>query len=173
MISLVTIYHQTKMLFNYSLYSPHCTLHTSVCLVTQLCPTLCDPMDCSPPGSSVHGIFQARILEWVAISFSRESSWPRDWTWISCVACRLFTIWVTMEVCTFYLFYIWKFVPLNLSHLFFFSLHCPLLWQPPVCSLYQWVCCYLVMFVHPFCFLDSTYKWNHTVFFFLCLTYFT
>ena len=46
----------------------------------QLCPTLCDPMDCSLPGSSVHGIFQARILEWVAIFFSRESSQPRDQT---------------------------------------------------------------------------------------------
>ena len=46
------------------------------CLVAQLCPTLCDPMDCSPPGSSVHGILQARILEWVAISSSRESSYP-------------------------------------------------------------------------------------------------
>ena len=45
--------------------------------VTQLCPTLWDPMDCSPPGSSVHGILQARILEWVAISFSRGSSPPR------------------------------------------------------------------------------------------------
>ena len=47
-------------------------------LVAQLCLTLCDPMDCSPPGSSVHGILQARILEWVAISFSRGSSQPRD-----------------------------------------------------------------------------------------------
>ena len=47
-------------------------------LVTQSCPTLCDPMDCSPPGSSVHGILQARILEWVATSFSRGSSRPRD-----------------------------------------------------------------------------------------------
>ena len=46
--------------------------------VTQLCPTLCDPMDCSLPGSSVHGILQARVLEWVAISFSRGSSWPRN-----------------------------------------------------------------------------------------------
>ena len=46
--------------------------------VAQLCPTLCDPMDCSPPGSSIHGILQARILEWVAISFSRGSSQPRD-----------------------------------------------------------------------------------------------
>ena len=47
-------------------------------LVAQSCPTLCDPMDCSPPGSSVHEIFQARILEWVASSFSRESSQTRD-----------------------------------------------------------------------------------------------
>ena len=44
---------------------------------------LCDPMDCRAPGSSVHGILQARILEWVAMAFSRESSWPRDWTHIS------------------------------------------------------------------------------------------
>ena len=51
-----------------------------VWLVGKLCPIPCDPMDCSPPGSSVHGIFQARILEWVAISFSRGSSWPRDQT---------------------------------------------------------------------------------------------
>ena len=49
-------------------------------LVAQLCPTLCDPVDCSPPGSSVHGAFQARILEWVAISFSKGSSLPRDRT---------------------------------------------------------------------------------------------
>ena len=48
------------------------------CLVTQSSPTLCNPMDCSPPGSSVHGIFRARILEWVAISYFRGSSWPRD-----------------------------------------------------------------------------------------------
>ena len=52
-------------------------------LVARLCPTLCHPMDCSPPGSSVHGIFQVRILEWVAISFSRGSSWPRYWSWVS------------------------------------------------------------------------------------------
>ena len=57
------------------------------CSVIQLCPTLCDPMDCSPPGSSVHGIFQARILEWVAIPFSRGSSWPRNQTWVSWVSC--------------------------------------------------------------------------------------
>ena len=51
------------------------------------CPPLCHPMDCSPPGSSVHGIFQARILEWVAISSSRGSSRPRDRNNISCVSC--------------------------------------------------------------------------------------
>ena len=66
-------------------------------LVTQSCPTLCNPMDCSPPGSSVHEIFQARILEWVAISFSRGSSQPRDRTWVSCTVGRFFTDWVTRE----------------------------------------------------------------------------
>ena len=49
----------------------------------QSCATLCNPMDCNLPGSSIHGIFQARVLEWVAISFSRGSSWPRDRTWVS------------------------------------------------------------------------------------------
>jgi len=53
----------------------------------QSCPTLCNSIHCSPPGSSVSGIFQARILEWVAISFSRGSSQPRDQTHISCVFC--------------------------------------------------------------------------------------
>ena len=57
----------------------------------QSCLTLCEPMDCSPSGSSVCGILQARILEWVAISFSRRSSWPRDQTCISCTAGRFFT----------------------------------------------------------------------------------
>ena len=68
---------------------------------TQSCLTLCNPMDCcSPPGSSVHGIFQARILEWVAISSSRESSPPRDRTHVSCVSCiadGFFTHWVIGE----------------------------------------------------------------------------
>jgi len=53
----------------------------------QLCMTLCDSMDCSMPGSSVHGIFQARILGWVAISYSKGSSRPRDWTHVSCISC--------------------------------------------------------------------------------------
>ena len=61
------------------------------CSVAQLCPVLCDPMDCSPPGSSVRRISQARILEWVSISFSRGSSWPKGWTWVSCITGRFFT----------------------------------------------------------------------------------
>ena len=65
--------------------------------VTQSCRTLCDPMDSSLPGSAVHGIFQARILEWAAISFSRGSSQPRDQTCVSCIADRRFTIWATRE----------------------------------------------------------------------------
>ena len=61
------------------------------CLVLKSCGTLCDPMDGSPPGSSVHGISQARILEWVAISFSRGPSQPRDQILISCLAGGFFT----------------------------------------------------------------------------------
>ena len=62
-------------------------------LVAKSCLMLCDPMECSPPGSSVHGIFQARILEWVATSFSRRSSPPRDRIQVSCITGRLFTAW--------------------------------------------------------------------------------
>ena len=74
------------------------TLLISYVLVTQLCPALCDPVDCSPPASSVHGILQAGILEWVAIPFSWGSSWPSDRSWVSCVAVKFFTIWATREV---------------------------------------------------------------------------
>ena len=66
-------------------------------LVSQSCLTLCDPMDCSPPGSSVHGVSQARMLEWAAISFSRGSSWPRDRTWVSWIEGRFITTWGTRD----------------------------------------------------------------------------
>ena len=81
--------------------SPHICLHYScawkypflllvsrscVCMCAQSCLTLCDPMDCSPPGCSVHGISQARILEWIAISYFRGPSQPRDWTLIFCIS---------------------------------------------------------------------------------------
>ena len=59
--------------------------------------SLCNPMDCGPPGSSVHGILQARMLEWVAILFSRGSYQPRDQTQVSCIAGSFFTIWATRE----------------------------------------------------------------------------
>ena len=63
--------------------------------VSRSCPTLCYPMDCSPPSFSVHGILQARICEWVAIYFSMGSAQPRDQIWVSCIAGRFFTIWAT------------------------------------------------------------------------------
>ena len=66
-------------------------------LVSQSCPTICDPMDWGSPGSSFLGILLPRILEWVAISFSRGSSQASDRTWVSHIAGRLFTIWSTRE----------------------------------------------------------------------------
>ena len=65
--------------------------------VAQLCPTLCDPIDYSLPGSSLHGILKARILEWVAISFSRGFSRLRNRTWVSSIAGRRFNLWGTRE----------------------------------------------------------------------------
>ena len=69
-----------------------CNYLLTVSEVTQLCPILCDPVDCSPPGSSVHGILQARILEWVANSLTRESSQPRARTQFSHIASRHFNL---------------------------------------------------------------------------------
>ena len=66
-------------------------------LVAQSCLTLCHSMDCSPPDFSIHEILQARILQWMAMPSCRGSSWPRDWTRVSCIAGRLFTIWATRE----------------------------------------------------------------------------
>ena len=65
--------------------------------VAQSCPTLCDPMDWSLSGSSVHGVFQVRILKWIAISFSRGSSQPKNRTQVSCIAGRFFTNWAMRE----------------------------------------------------------------------------
>ena len=72
-------------------------LHSVKVKVAQLCLTLYNPMDHSLPGSSVHGILQARILEWVAIVFSRGSSWPRNWTRVSCVGGEFFASWATRD----------------------------------------------------------------------------
>ena len=86
-------------------------------LVTQSCLTLCDPIDCSPPGSSVNGILQARTLEWVAIPFSRGSSWPRGRTCVTCIAGRFFTIWATREALL--CLYVFLITPRHLSFCYF------------------------------------------------------
>ena len=75
----------------------HLLYHTYESEVAQSSPTLCDPVDCSLPGFSVHGILQARTLEWVTISFSRGSSWPWDRTWVSRIGGRRFNLWATRE----------------------------------------------------------------------------
>ena len=134
------VYHTISSLFWF--FSVFLCLSLSLCavlcLVTQSCPTLCNPMDCSPSGSSIrgdspgkntgvgsHALLQGilptqgsnrglphcrqilyclshqgspRILEWVAYPFSRGSSWPRDWTWFSCIAGRFFTSWAPLSL---------------------------------------------------------------------------
>ena len=84
-------------------------------LVIQTCLSLCDPLDCNPPGSSVHGILQARVLEWVATPSSRGSSQLRDWTQVSCITGRFFTIWAYMgkeseKEYTYHFLYTWNIV---------------------------------------------------------------
>ena len=81
-------------------------LELPVCVRAQSHLTLCDPMDCSLPGTSVPGIFQARILEWVAISFSRASFWPRDGIHLSCIGRQILYCWATREA----LFHWWYYV---------------------------------------------------------------
>ena len=104
-------------------------------LVVESCLNLCDHMDYSLPGSSVHEVLQARILEWVAILFSRGYSWPRDLTWVSCIVCRLFTIWAIREapICGLCLrfFFVFSFGIPTLS---------PLCRQSSLVSYSPWVC---------------------------------
>ena len=83
--------------FNKCVYT-YMYIHICVCLLgAQLYPAFCEPRDCSQPGSSVHVILQTRILEWIAIPFSRGFSQPRDQTWVSCIASRFLTVWATIE----------------------------------------------------------------------------
>ena len=101
--------------------------------VSQSCPTLCDPMDCSPPGSTVHGISQARVLDWAVVSFSRGSSWPRDQARVSRNVDRRFTIWASREV--LYLFPILHILTNTLSifiFFFFFFLVLPVYFYQPI-----------------------------------------
>ena len=74
--------------------------------VAQSCTALFDPVDCTLPGSSIDGIFQARVLEWVAVSFCRGSSWPKDRTQVFCIAGRRFTRWATGETPSYIYVYI-------------------------------------------------------------------
>ena len=90
-------------------------------LVAQSCSILCDPMDCCLPGSSVHGILQARILEWVAISFSRGTSRPWDGTCVSCVIGRFFTFWITREA--------WSWLLIQKEKKNITTLHSQILWS--------------------------------------------
>ena len=90
-------------------------------LIAQSCLTLCDPTDYSPLGSSLHGISQIRILEWVAISFSRGSSWPRDWTRVSSISCIdrwIFYQWATREAPSLAIFLNNKIVNILVIHFF-------------------------------------------------------
>ena len=115
-------------------------IHASKSL--QSCPTLCDPIDCSPPGSSVHGILQARILEWVAISYSRGSSQPRDWTHVSDISYTgkqvffffLFSTGATSKLTALpsFIFLGTWFISLLITHLTTFPLlsHHPANWSP-------------------------------------------
>ena len=80
------------------LFLPYNNLKVKV-LAAQSCLTFCNPMDCIPPGAFVHGILQARILEWVAVPLSKGSSRPRYGTHVYCTVGRFFTVWATREVC--------------------------------------------------------------------------
>ena len=108
------------------------------CLVAKLCPTLCNPMDCSPPGSSVHGISQARIMEWVSISSPRGSSWPRDWTHISCIDRQILFHWATRESL---LLKLTDYTSFSLPYLDYYSFFWPLWPSPPfkMSSLIKWL----------------------------------
>ena len=89
-------------------------------LVSQLCPTLCNSIDCSPPGSSVHRILQSKIPEWITIPFSRGYFHPRHWTWSFCIAGRYFIIWGTKEahICHIYTYNSICYIHVNVNRKF-------------------------------------------------------
>ena len=83
-----------------------CLISLFCYLVAKLCLTLCNSLECSPPGSSVHGILQARILEWVATSFSRGSSWPKNGTRVSCIGRYILYHWAVNKIENVFSFWI-------------------------------------------------------------------
>ena len=96
-ITLNNNQNYTNLFLSPLLVKPCSLTAFKTCLLFNCCLTLCDPVDCSLPGSSIHGISQARILEQVAISFSRGSSWSRDWTCICCSGRQILCCWATQE----------------------------------------------------------------------------
>ena len=93
-------FYSACLIFFFNLWTYHLSAYYKpvlMCLVSQSCLILWDPIDCSPPGSSVHGILQARILEWVSMLSSRGSFQPRDGTQVSHIAGWFFTVWATSE----------------------------------------------------------------------------
>ena len=97
LMSIKSVMPSNHLILFHPLLVPPLVFPSITSSITQSCPTLCDLMEYSPPGSSVCGVFQARILEWVAISFSRGSSQPWDRTQVSCIAGRCFNLWATRE----------------------------------------------------------------------------
>ena len=94
-----TVGVQRKEKLEKAAVSENVAFHLVYCWpVAQLCPTLCHPMECSPPGSSFHGISQARMLEWAATPSSRGLSWSRDWTLFACIGRLVFYHWATREI---------------------------------------------------------------------------
>ena len=135
----------------------------------QLCLTLYDPIHCSQPGSSVHGILQARILEWVAISSSRGSSWTRIEPTSLTLAGVFFTTSATWKIPYFY-----TVVFICQCHTTDLSL--PTSASPSGNHKFVFCICESVCLLHItylYYVLDSTYEWCHIIFVFLCLTYFT
>ena len=110
--------------------------------VTQSCPTLCNPMDSSQPGSSVHGIFQVRILEWVATSFSRGSSQPRNQIRVFHIVGRPFTIWATREQTWVQILskeFFWVFLPNDIISNMSGHLTCHFAWKWALLPLWLYV----------------------------------
>ena len=114
-------------------------LHRNTCM----CATLCDSMDCSPPGSSVHGILQARIVEWVAMPSSRGASLPRDRTqfsYVSCITGRFFTISTTWEALLSFLLrrYLWILTVFNVTFVYIYLILTETLWGRQTTSQQLW-----------------------------------
>ena len=93
LFAFIFVFHSVSAFcgFNWAFFYYSIFLLADRCIVTQLCPILCNALDSSQPGSFILGIFQARILKWIAISFYREYCRPRDWIQVSCTAGRFFT----------------------------------------------------------------------------------